>query len=681
MLEEVAKLWKAEGGAVIVDDGSMLKAIFKALEGSMSGGRVGLVRKSSSNASRQNSFALGNDNMVDVSTNKRPALETDGRTSSFGMSGLHVDEPAETGQDEDDSNASNDPRLWLTVVSAFDQPRFSYDVDKKHFVPITNKSSTLPSPSHKTAIFKERYNVIHQRLLRNEAFQAPSFSANSASYQNLGRHSNATSATHYKLTPIANLLGRGGTSHLLFGQITLTPTGTLALNDPSGSIPLSLDHATPFQVGGDPSTQPYFCPGMFALIDGVYEEDWAGAGSSGLGNTGGVGGTIGGRFIGFNIGGPPVERRDTSLGAAVGEVGAGFGWTDFLGTGSERAIGTRMRRLERRLLTHNSVDDKERRKIVVLSEVTLDSPTTLTALRKVLSSYANSPPLAILLIGNFLSHAALSGARETDAIAYKEAFNELATLLFDFPTLLRDSRFIFVPGDNDPWASAFSAGAAACIPKESVPEMFTSRIKRAFTNAKTDSDSQNQPIWTTNPTRLTLFGPAHEVCVFRDNLSSRLRRSAVKIGKATTKDDEVNGAPEQAAMDNTEQDVVMSGAIPASYPADVDDTGVALQNQPKDPYPLKQAKRLILTLLPQSTLSPFPLSLRPTHWDYTPSALSLYPLPHTLVLADPEMDAFACVFEGCSVLNPGPLVAGKGKAGWIEYDCWTKRGTVRYEVA
>lgn len=677
VLEEVAKLWKAEGGAVIVEDGSMLKAILKTLEGSMSGGRVGLVRKGSSNVSRQNSFAFGNDSAVGMASDKRPTLETEGRTSSFGMSGLHVDEPTEMEHDDDDRNASNDPRAWLSVVSAFEQPRFTYDIDKKHFVPDTNRPSTLPSPSRRTAIFKERYNIIHQRLLRNEAFQAPSFSA---SHQKSGRNTGATSATHYKITPIANLLGRGGTSHLLFGQIIIAPTGTLALNDPSGSIPLSLDHATPFEGGADPNTHPYFCPGMFVLIDGVYEEDWAGAGSSGLGNTGGVGGTIGGRFIGFGIGGPPVERRDTSLGAAAGEVGAGFGWTDFLGMGSERAIGTRMRRLERRLLTQNSSEDDDRRKTIVLSEVTLDCPTTLASLRKVLATYVSSPPLTIVLIGNFLSHAALSGARETDAIAYKEAFNELATLLFDFPTLLRESNFVFVPGDNDPWASAFSAGAAASVPKGPIPEVFTSRIKRAFANAKSNGDAQGQAVWTTNPTRLTLFGPVHEVCVFRDNLSGRLRRSAVKIGKATTNNEEANDATDQAVMNGTEEDVVMCGALPSSPTNDVDVISTTPQGLAKDPYPLQQAKRLILTLLPQSTLSPFPLSLRPTHWDYTPSSLSLYPLPHTLVLADPEMDAFACVFEGCCVLNPGTLVAGKGKAGWIEYDCWTKRGTVRYEV-
>ena len=66
-------------------------------------------------------------------------------------------------------------------------------------------------------------------------------------------------------------------------------------------------------------------------------------------------------------------------------------------------------------------------------------------------------------------------------------------------------------------------------------------------------------------------------------------------------------------------------------------------------YTTLQAKKLILSLLPQSTLSPFPLTTRPVHWDHATafSALSLYPLPNTLVLADAEAEPFAMTFEGC----------------------------------
>jgi DNA polymerase epsilon subunit 2 len=100
---------------------------------------------------------------------------------------------------------------------------------------------------------------------------------------------------------------------------------------------------------------------------------------------------------------------------------------------------------------------------------------------------------------------------------------------------------------------------------------------------------------------------------------------------------------------------------------------------PGDDYATAQAKKLILSLLPQSTLSPFPMSIRPTHWSHN-SALSLYPLPHALILADAEAEPFALTFEGCHVVNPGRLVSGGGRrkrVKWVEYDCWTKRGVVK----
>ncbi|KXL44816.1 hypothetical protein M433DRAFT_149566 [Acidomyces richmondensis BFW] len=679
VLEEVAKLWKAESGGVIVEDGTMLKGILKALEGSMSGGRI-VNPKSGHKLSRENSFSFGSNSSVDLSddTLTRPNLNE--RNNSFGMSGLHVEE------EDDPEESTNDPRAWLKVLSAFDQPRFTYDMNKKHFVQVNDKPSLFPAPFQKTSVFRERYNIIHQRLLRNEAFQVPSFSSYSAT---LSRTDTTTAQQFYKITPIANLLGRGGTCHLLLGMLVIAPTGNLALHDPSGSIILDLQHAQALQ-GEDSS---YFCPGMIILVDGVYEEDWAGAGSSGLGNTGGVGGMIGGRFLGFNIGGPPVEKRNISLGINLNsaDFGGGFGWTDFLGLGSERAVGQRMRRLEQRLLGPESEigSTTTRRKMVVMAELTLDEPSTLSALRKVFKRYASSdePPMTFLFMGNFCSQAAMAGAH-TGSIEYKEIFNDFAAVLSDFPSLLRSSTWVFIPGDNDPWASAFSAGASPVIPRDGVPEIFTSRIKRAFVNAKAETgvpkkDNMNgDAIWTSNPAKLSFFGPAHEVMAFRDDISGRFRRNSVRFGQAARQQSQ------DQPLSNDDDDALMSNATATTVGHTQEDIPMSenlhtppLAPKSGDNYATQQAKKLILSVLPQSSLSPFPLSTRPVHWDYAGS-LTLYPLPHTLILADAEMSPFAMTFEGCHVINPGRLVSGAGrrrKAQWIEYDIWTKRGEMMEE--
>ena len=295
----------------------------------------------------------------------------------------------------------------------------------------TTKPSLFPNPSHKTELFRQRYHVVHQRILRNETFQAPTFSASRSA--TLSRTGSIAIPGANTITPIANLLGRNGSTHLLLGMITIAPTGTLALSDLTGTIALDLQHARPIPEDGT-----YFAPGMIVLVDGSYEENYGDptAGStSTLGGTGGIGGTIGGKFVGFSVGHPPCERRSTTLGGAddaeKGVGGPAFGWTDFLGTGSERATGSRMNRIASKLLLPDKAHN-----VVIASDLHLDIPSTLTALRTLLRTYSPAAsdaqpvyPLAIVLMGNFSSKASLAGVPGAGSIEYKEHFDALASVL------------------------------------------------------------------------------------------------------------------------------------------------------------------------------------------------------------------------------------------------------------
>lgn len=118
VLEEVAKSWKKCGGQVIVDgDTDVFKGILRILEGAMDGGRVA----QGSTLGRQSSFSFGPEQSALPS---RPALDA---SSSFGMSGLEVDDK------DDDEELLRDPREWLKVIGAFDQPRQMYNVSQRHF--------------------------------------------------------------------------------------------------------------------------------------------------------------------------------------------------------------------------------------------------------------------------------------------------------------------------------------------------------------------------------------------------------------------------------------------------------------------------------------------------------------------------------------------------------------------
>ena len=127
VLEEVAKNWKNRNGGVIVEgEGNDLKDILKNLEGSMSGGRIVVTRV----LSRHNSLVLGSSQNGEVSHTRlgiRPnVLGREDSQSSLGMSALDV-------EDEEEEEGLGDPREWLKVIDAFEQPRLVYNVGKKHF--------------------------------------------------------------------------------------------------------------------------------------------------------------------------------------------------------------------------------------------------------------------------------------------------------------------------------------------------------------------------------------------------------------------------------------------------------------------------------------------------------------------------------------------------------------------
>lgn len=123
VLEEVARNWKKLYGETIIDgDGDNLKNILKSLETFMVGGKV---VQGKSSLSRQGSFAVngidGQEKQIEVA--HRAALQSE---TSFGMSSLDVN-------DEEDDEASKDPRDWLKLIDAYSQPRLTYNATKKHF--------------------------------------------------------------------------------------------------------------------------------------------------------------------------------------------------------------------------------------------------------------------------------------------------------------------------------------------------------------------------------------------------------------------------------------------------------------------------------------------------------------------------------------------------------------------
>ena len=689
VLDEVAKNWKNNGGGVIVSgEADDLKSILRVLERSMNGGRP-----SQRECRSQDSLRIGQISAI-TSDSDLTHLATR-REDCEGNSAMLAPVVTVDGI----ATSSEDPRRWLKVIGAFEQPRLLYNVSQKRFEAASDTPALLPDPSHKTHFFRHRYNTIYQRLLRNESFQSSAVA--SARTSSLHRPPSIITTTQqaYKLTSIANLLGRSGSSHLLLGLLTVSPTGALTVSDLTGNIALDIVHAKPVPEDG-----AWFTPGMIVLVDGVYEEDCS---STGLGLDGnfGVGGTISGKFIAFSIGGPPCERREMTIGISGANkgghtsTGGGFGWVDFLGVGSERAAGSAMRNLETHVLAGASSRSLGggRARIIICGEVELDKAKTLRALKQILGLYAaeqaDQTPMAMIFMGNFVEYAVMRGGSSGGSIEYKEYFDSLASTISDYPTILQNSTFVFVPGDNDPWVSALSGGAASALPRNSVPDIFTSRIRRAFARAASEAEkakakkADGEAIWSTNPMRLTLFGPTQEVVFFRDNISGRLRRTALRFRPSQTEAqadlNNVEHRRESQAVGATETGQALDESLEVDSAIKTAESQIPIYRSGESAKPglssdVLTARKLVKTIVDQGYLSPFPTSDRPVLWDYA-GALQLYPLPTALVLMDPEVPPFAITYEGCHVMNPGPLTpqGKKGVAQWMEYDATTRRGRTR----
>jgi len=58
---------------------------------------------------------------------------------------------------------------------------------------------------------------------------------------------------------------------------------------------------------------------------------------------------------------------------------------------------------------------------------------------------------------------------------YIESFDNLCDLLLEFPKLIANTHFLFIPGPNDPWGEAV-------IPRSPIPNSFTEKIRSKIPN-------------------------------------------------------------------------------------------------------------------------------------------------------------------------------------------------------
>eukprot|EP00977_Amphora_coffeiformis_P025037 scaffold18052_cov175-Amphora_coffeaeformis.AAC.1 len=235
------------------------------------------------------------------------------------------------------SSSSSVTGPWpdLEVVSAFRDVRLAYHTMKKHFHVEEQPWSLFGKAEDKIQMQTQRYALTHQRLLRHKLFR-PS---------DLG-HLGTNDAVQYKLTPIESLLGRqqqqSHKSLLLLGLLQQIEEGQYYLEDLTGQVPISFQHAT--VVEGFFVTE-----GNILLVEGSFQD---------------------GILYAQRVGHPLLEEREDSLSVIRQQV---------------RHPAFYPKATASNYPSHNPSDAP----IVLLSDVSLDQPRVLQQLEALFASFEN----------------------------------------------------------------------------------------------------------------------------------------------------------------------------------------------------------------------------------------------------------------------------------------------------
>ncbi|EDO18368.1 hypothetical protein Kpol_1013p40 [Vanderwaltozyma polyspora DSM 70294] len=570
-------------------------------------------------------------------------LETDEVTEDE----MEVENVQEEEENEDeDGDVELDWRNYFKVINASEQQRFSYDPYKLQFVfqPSfrkanlaqnsynNNNNSTrlqslnqlrLPDVDSKISIFPTRYNLIRDRIMRNEAFQNDTnFNPLSSmiSMKNAMNSNENSIASGMSLTLIKNLLGRNGKNFLLLGLIKKNSKGKWALEDTSGVVEIDLTQAIP-------TSGVYYVPGCIVLVEGIYF-------------------TSANTFHVSSITHPPAEKREITL-EAIGNIDLlgvhGISTPNYIAK-LDSNLKLRLHFLEKELIDHKF--------LILGGDLFLDDMNTISALRKLFTKINDDPPTVIIFQGSFSStpvHASTQNNGISSTSRYKNGFDTLATLLSQFDYLTESSTMIFIPGANDPWSSMVSLGATRIWPQKSIPNYFTQRINRVCKNV----------IWGSNPTRIAYL--AQEIVITRDDIAERFKRNSIylpAVEEAKKEELLIQQEKERERLINDPDNIQL-------------ETLSIEQN--KLPAKVKESRKIVKTILDQGHLSPFLTSIKPVMWDLD-HALTLYPIPSTLIVTDLSAPPYEVTYNGCKVLNPGIFINNR-RARYLEYCPALKKAT------
>ncbi|KAH9278824.1 DNA polymerase epsilon subunit 2 [Echinococcus granulosus] len=496
----------------------------------------------------------------------------------------------------------------LFLINALDVPRFKYCQNTKKFVPLRaapgeDVNSLLPSsPLCKSFLFAHRYEVVYQRVTRNPLF---------------------SDEKGFKLRPVEFLLSSGGKTTsgedveeeekderngeataivIVLGVLVQLKNAQWYLEDPTNLVRLDLSN-TRFHQG-------IFSEGAIVLAEGYYDDN-------------------GEVFRATGIGLPPVER--------AAETRKYFSATNPFGGESLDAPAAPVDQQMSRLL-----DASPDSMLVLLGESRLDVTGCLEHLETIFTGYADFPPCAFLLCGDFIS-ADYSPHINEKRTLLKHLFKRLTGIFLrvygDVETRgHRQPRLVLVPGPHDP-----CVGPQGIYPRPPLPSDLFGMEERGASSANW--------LWlATNPCRLRVF--TREVVVFRYDYGRHLVRYCIHLPTASSTSP-ADVAVEAASCDLDAETQQPLGREHGTTTTTEENASAAVLG-----------RGLARCLASQGHLTPLPLHVSPVYWAYDQS-LCLNPLPDLVVAVEPDAIADLNVASssivsggedplgGCRFVNPG----------------------------
>ncbi|XP_054581335.1 DNA polymerase epsilon subunit 2 isoform X4 [Eptesicus fuscus] len=238
--------------------------------------------------------------------------------------------------------------------------------------------------------------------------------------------------------------------------------GKFFLEDPTGTVQLDLSKAQ-FHSG-------LYTESCFVLAEGWFEDQVFHVNAFGF---------------------PPTEPSSTTR--------AYYGNINFFGGPSNTSVKTsaKLKQLE---------DENKDAMFVFISDVWIDQAEVLEKLHTMFSGYSPAPPTCFILCGNFLS--APYGKNHVQAL--KDSLKTLADIICEYPNIHQSSRFVFVPGPEDP-------GFGSILPRPPLAESITNEFRQRVPFS----------VFTTNPCRIQYC--TQEIIVFREDLVNKMCRNCVRF--------------------------------------------------------------------------------------------------------------------------------------------------------